>query len=124
MYSQLSRPAILTKEVQLISMKSNRPKVGSKCLTAGWGDIGDNNTLANRLQEVNVTIMPTRTCLRRWREVPITRSMVCAMGAERLQGFCSVRLVKNAKKNLLTFIRPHYFLHFSAAGGFRRSTDL
>ncbi|XP_015252959.1 PREDICTED: mast cell protease 1A-like isoform X2 [Cyprinodon variegatus] len=89
MLLKLSRPAILTKEVQLISMKSNRPKVGSKCLTAGWGDIGDNNTLANRLQEVNVTIMPTRTCQRRWREVPITRSMVCAMGAERLQGFCS-----------------------------------
>uniref|UniRef100_A0A8C6SYL3 trypsin n=1 Tax=Neogobius melanostomus TaxID=47308 RepID=A0A8C6SYL3_9GOBI len=62
---------------------------GRNCITAGWGDIGDNNTLANRLQEVNVTILSQRSCRGRWGAVPITRSMVCGTGADNLQGFCS-----------------------------------
>ncbi|XP_005795775.1 mast cell protease 3-like [Xiphophorus maculatus] len=89
MLLKLSSRANLTKEVQLISLKSGSLRTGSRCITAGWGDISDNRTLANRLQEVNVTIMSPTTCQRRWGEVPIERTMVCAMGSRNRQGFCS-----------------------------------
>ncbi|XP_039983881.1 mast cell protease 1A-like [Xiphias gladius] len=89
MLLKLNGRARLTEAVQLISLKMGRVRTGSQCITAGWGDIGDNNTIAKTLQEVNVTILPGRTCRRRWRTVPITRSMVCGVGSRVFQGFCS-----------------------------------
>ncbi|XP_034561823.1 serine protease 53-like [Notolabrus celidotus] len=86
MLLKLSGNASLTNAVQLIAPK--RGRLG-QCDTAGWGDIGDNNTLASRLQEVNVTLLSLRRCQRRWGAVPIVRSMVCGIGAQVLQGFCS-----------------------------------
>ncbi|XP_069550726.1 mast cell protease 1A-like [Brachyistius frenatus] len=89
MLLQLDRRAKLTEAVQVISLKNGTLRSKSQCLTAGWGDIGDNNTLANRLQEVNVTILSHGTCRMRWGKVPITRTMVCATAARFFQGFCS-----------------------------------
>nr|XP_040039381.1 serine protease 57-like isoform X1 [Gasterosteus aculeatus aculeatus] len=89
MLLKLSSRASLTQAVQLIGLKSGRMRADGQCLTAGWGDVGDNGTLPERLQEVNVTILPQRTCSRRWRGVPITRTMVCGVGAGSIQGFCS-----------------------------------
>ncbi|KAM7012893.1 serine protease 57-like [Tautogolabrus adspersus] len=88
MLLKLSGSAGLTEAVQLIPPKRGR-LTNMQCITAGWGDIGDNNTLATRLQEVNVTLLSRRTCQRRWGAVPITSSMVCGTGARVLQGFCS-----------------------------------
>ncbi|XP_026161400.1 serine protease 57-like isoform X2 [Mastacembelus armatus] len=89
MLLKLSGRAQLTEAVQLISLKAGRLRTGSQCLTAGWGDIGDNQTLPSTLQEVNVTILSQQTCRRRWGMVPITGSMVCGVGARVFQGFCS-----------------------------------
>ncbi|KAM6921988.1 mast cell protease 1A-like [Xenentodon cancila] len=89
MLLKLSGKAQLTEAVQVISLKSDRVEKQSQCLTAGWGDIGDNKTIANRLQEVNVTILSQRMCQRRWGGVPIANSMVCGVGAKRPQGFCA-----------------------------------
>lgn len=89
MLLKLSGRAQLTDAVQLIPLRRGRLRTGSKCITSGWGDVGDNNTLPARLQEVNVTSLPQRTCVRRWRGVPITRSMVCGVGDRAIQGFCS-----------------------------------
>ncbi|XP_044055041.1 mast cell protease 1A-like [Siniperca chuatsi] len=89
MLLKLNSTAQLTETVQLIPLRRGRLRPASQCITAGWGDVGDNNTLPNRLQEVNVTILPQQTCLRRWGSVPITRSMVCGVGASVFQGFCS-----------------------------------
>lgn len=88
--SQLDRRANLTSAVQLIALQRGRLRTSSQCITAGWGDIGDNNTVAIMLQEVNVTLLSMQTCRRRWSGVPITRQMVCATGSRTLQGFCSV----------------------------------
>lgn len=89
MLLKLNQTANLTAAVQLISLHRGRLTANSNCITAGWGDIGDNNTLPNRLQEVNVTILSRGTCRDRWGAVPITRSMVCGTGADVFQGFCS-----------------------------------
>ncbi|XP_017262863.1 serine protease 57-like [Kryptolebias marmoratus] len=89
MLLKLSGRAQLTKEVQLIPLKSDQLRTGSACITAGWGDVGDNNTLANRLQEVNVTVLSRKLCKRRWSNFPIAKTMVCAVGARSFQGFCS-----------------------------------
>ncbi|XP_034036733.1 serine protease 57-like [Thalassophryne amazonica] len=89
MLIQLDRRAILTEAVQLGLLKKGRLRTSTQCITAGWGDIGDNNTLPLTLQEVNVTTLSQQTCRRRWRNVPLTRSMVCATGARSFQGFCS-----------------------------------
>lgn len=84
----------MTDAVQLIPLKTARLPTSSECLTAGWGDVGDNNTIAARLQEVNVTTLSQRTCRRRWRKVPIARTMVCGVGGRNFQGFCSVRSIR------------------------------
>ncbi|KAM8875365.1 serine protease 57-like [Spinachia spinachia] len=89
MLLKLDSRANLTAAVQLIGLKDGRMKAPGRCLTAGWGDIGDDGTVPKRLQEVNVTILSQRTCRRRWRGVPITRTMVCGIGAGGIQGFCS-----------------------------------
>lgn len=77
--------------MQLIPLKPARVPTSSKCLTAGWGDVGDNKTLPARLQEVNVTILSQQSCRTRWRLVPIARTMVCGVGETDFQGICSVR---------------------------------
>ncbi|XP_019752170.1 serine protease 57-like isoform X1 [Hippocampus comes] len=89
MLLQLNGSATLTDEVQLIVPKSGRLGRRSRCITAGWGDIGDNNTLPNTLQEVNVTLLSLRACRRRWGRVPIVSTMVCGTGSRFFQGFCS-----------------------------------
>ncbi|KAM9358307.1 serine protease 57-like [Symphorus nematophorus] len=89
MLLKLNQRAQLTEAVQLISLKRGRLRPSSRCITAGWGDVGDNNTLPVRLQEVNVTTLSDRTCRRRWRGVPITRTMICGVGGRAFQGFCS-----------------------------------
>lgn len=81
----------MTDAVQLIPLKTSRLAASSKCLTAGWGDVGDNKTFPARLQEVNTTTLAQQTCRRRWRNVPIVRTMVCGVGESNFQGFCSVR---------------------------------
>ncbi|XP_060934590.1 serine protease 57-like [Limanda limanda] len=89
MLLKLNASAQLTAAVQLISLKTSRVTTGSRCLTAGWGDIADDRTEPTTLQEVNVTTLSRRTCRRRWGSVPVTRSMVCGVGARVFQGFCS-----------------------------------
>lgn len=90
---QLNGSAQLTDAVQMIPLRRQRLQRSTACLTAGWGDVGDNRTIATRLQEVNVTTLSQRACSRRWgaRRVAIARTMVCGVGAENFQGFCSVR---------------------------------
>ncbi|XP_062250789.1 serine protease 57-like [Platichthys flesus] len=89
MLLKLNGSAQLTVAVQLISLKTSRVATGSRCLTTGWGDIADDRSKPNTLQEVNVTTLSRRTCRRRWGSVPVTRSMVCGVGARGFQGFCS-----------------------------------
>uniref|UniRef100_A0A4W6BYT5 trypsin n=1 Tax=Lates calcarifer TaxID=8187 RepID=A0A4W6BYT5_LATCA len=57
MLLKLNSKVQLTEAVQLIALKTGRINVATQCLTVGWGDIGDNNTLARTLQEVNVTTL-------------------------------------------------------------------
>lgn len=91
--SQLNGSARLNSEVQLIPLNMNRVGARNRCITAGWGDIGDNRTVADRLQEVNVTTLSQRSCRFRWGQgrVPIARSMICGVGRAAVQGFCSVK---------------------------------
>ena len=127
--SQLNGTAQLTAAVQLISLKRGRVRRGSPCLTAGWGDIGDNRTEPNTLQEVNVTTLSRRTCRRRWGSVPIARSMVCGVGERVFQGFCSVRQVNRldidqaklntGKKSIFKHTYCWVTCIFSLQGGFR-----
>ncbi|XP_018522829.1 mast cell protease 1A [Lates calcarifer] len=89
MLLKLNSKVQLTEAVQLIALKTGRINVATQCLTVGWGDIGDNNTLARTLQEVNVTTLSQPVCRLRWRGVPITRTMICGIGSHSFQGFCS-----------------------------------
>ncbi|KAM4628646.1 mast cell protease 1A-like [Polymixia lowei] len=90
MLLKLNRKANLTREVQVIPLMRGRLRINSQCSTAGWGDIGDNNTFPDKLQEVNANILSMNACRRRWEGTPITRSMVCATGPNQAKrGFCS-----------------------------------
>ncbi|XP_068599465.1 mast cell protease 1A-like [Brachionichthys hirsutus] len=89
MLLKLNGSAQLNEAVQLINLTAARMGRSRNCITAGWGDIGDNRTVATRLQEVNVTTLGQRSCRRRWGSVPIARSMICGTGERDIQGFCS-----------------------------------
>ncbi|KAG5830139.1 hypothetical protein ANANG_G00316600 [Anguilla anguilla] len=90
MLLKLDRKVNLTSSVQAIPLLKRRPPSGKVCSTAGWGDVGDNSTLPDKLQEVNTTVLGQPDCAQRWRGgVRITRSMVCATGQRQFQGFCS-----------------------------------
>ncbi|XP_075895610.1 serine protease 57-like isoform X2 [Nelusetta ayraudi] len=91
MLLKLNGSAQLNNAVQLIPLNMDRLRARSRCITVGWGDIGDNRTVADRLQEVNVTTLSQRVCRRRWAQgrVPIARTMVCGVGGAAVQGFCS-----------------------------------
>ncbi|XP_024251443.1 complement factor D [Oncorhynchus tshawytscha] len=89
MLLKLRGRATLNTAVQLIPLMNGSMAEGSMCTTAGWGDIGDNGTLPDKLQEVNATIVPPRECARRWTAVEISSRMVCATGPRAFQGFCS-----------------------------------
>ncbi|XP_053713296.1 serine protease 57-like [Synchiropus splendidus] len=89
MLLKLNRRVQLNNAVQLITLRTGPVRPLSRCLTAGWGDIGDNNTLPDTLQEVNVTILSQRTCRQRWLGVRITQGMICGTGEQNIQGFCS-----------------------------------
>ncbi|XP_061096472.1 mast cell protease 1A-like isoform X2 [Conger conger] len=90
MLLKLNGKAKLTKFVQVIPLMTQRLPPGKVCSTAGWGDVGDNGTLPNKLQEVNTTIIGQKKCAKLWRgSVKITKRMVCATGQRQFQGFCS-----------------------------------
>ncbi|KAL1023024.1 hypothetical protein UPYG_G00035510 [Umbra pygmaea] len=89
MLLKLNGRATLSPAVQLIPLMNSSIAGGTVCSTAGWGDIYDNYTLPDNLQEVNATIVSNRKCSSRWREVKITQRMVCATGPGAFQGFCS-----------------------------------
>uniref|UniRef100_A0A3Q1KGC9 trypsin n=1 Tax=Anabas testudineus TaxID=64144 RepID=A0A3Q1KGC9_ANATE len=97
MLLKLNRRAELNEAVQLISMKAGRLRTRSLCITVGWGDIGDNNTLPSTLQEVNVTTLPQETmvnvsvinldvCKYKWPGLPA--NVICAGGYGTNKGFC------------------------------------
>lgn len=106
--SQLNGSAQLNNAVQLIPLNMDRLRARSRCITVGWGDIGDNRTVADRLQEVNVTALSQRVCRRRWAQgrVPIARTMVCGVGGAAVQGFCSVKTAQ--------LINPRFFCKVSS----------
>ncbi|XP_064186328.1 mast cell protease 1A-like isoform X1 [Anguilla rostrata] len=94
MLLKLDRKANLTSSVQVIPLLKQRPPSGEVCSTAGWGEVDDNGTLPDKLQEVNTTVLGQPECAERWAElsnnkVQITESMVCATGQREFQGFCS-----------------------------------
>ncbi|XP_023859757.1 complement factor D isoform X1 [Salvelinus sp. IW2-2015] len=89
MLLKLRGRAILNRAVQLIPLMNGSMAEGSLCTTAGWGDIDDNSTPPDKLQEVNATIISPRECGRRWSGVNISRRTVCATGPRAFQGFCS-----------------------------------
>ncbi|KAJ8277298.1 hypothetical protein GJAV_G00073670 [Gymnothorax javanicus] len=90
MLVKLDGKAKMTPAVQAIPLMTKRTPVGKVCSTAGWGDVGDNGTLPDSLQEVNATILSQGQCIQRWRGgARISKRMVCATGSRRFQGFCS-----------------------------------
>ncbi|KAI1891704.1 hypothetical protein AGOR_G00146510 [Albula goreensis] len=90
MLLKLNGTANLTRSVQLILLMNGKPSPGKVCSTAGWGDVGDNNTFPDTLQEVNTTIIEKKKCAKQWEgAVVITKHMVCATGQTASQGFCS-----------------------------------
>lgn len=103
---QLNGSAQLNNAVQLIPLNMNRLGASRRCITAGWGDIGDNSTVANTLQEVNVTTLAQRVCRGRWARgrVPIARTMVCGVGSAAVQGFCSVKTAHLINPRFLFFL--------------------
>ncbi|KAJ7993059.1 hypothetical protein DPEC_G00268510 [Dallia pectoralis] len=89
MLLKLKGRATLNAAVQLIPLMNRKMVVGTVCTTAGWGALDDDDTLPDKLQEVNATVLLPSDCSRRWRGVKISRGMLCATGPSAFQGFCS-----------------------------------
>ncbi|XP_041098491.1 mast cell protease 1A-like, partial [Polyodon spathula] len=92
MLLKLDRNATLNSYVQPIPVKSSGDVAeGTVCSTAGWGYIGNNGTYADKLQEVETTVLSRRECYQRWkRYIRIDKSMTCATDHGAFKGFCEV----------------------------------
>ncbi|KAM5193147.1 granzyme A-like [Mantella aurantiaca] len=83
---QLEKKATLGKHVNYITLPQTYEDVkkGTVCETAGWGRT-ENNRLAEKLMEANVTILDRGICSRKWKKkYEITDKMLCTIvGTER-----------------------------------------
>ncbi|KAA0712226.1 Granzyme B(G,H) [Triplophysa tibetana] len=75
----------MVKNVKSISIpnKEKDTKAGSKCSVAGWGKQTTNGSPTDRLMEVDVTVIDTKECQKKWKEK--SSRIVCALGPG---GFC------------------------------------
>ncbi|XP_056615622.1 granzyme H-like [Triplophysa dalaica] len=84
MLLQFNRTTKKTNSVKPISLPNKKRdiKAKSKCSVAGWGRQTTNGSLTNRLMEVDVTVIDSKSCQKYWGK---TSRMVCAIGHG---GFC------------------------------------
>lgn len=65
---------------------------GTVCETAGWGRI-ENSRLADKLMEVNVTILNRAKCSRKWKKkYQITNEMLCTIVGPEKKDVCKVNV--------------------------------
>ncbi|XP_018545063.1 transmembrane protease serine 9 isoform X1 [Lates calcarifer] len=86
---KLQRPVVFNQFVRPIDLWMTPLPVHRKCTITGWGSTRENGPRVNRLQEVNVTILPTDVC-NQYYLGRIRSSMFCAGkdggGADACQG--------------------------------------
>ncbi|KAK2869133.1 hypothetical protein Q7C36_001004 [Tachysurus vachellii] len=88
MLLQLNKTIKKTKHISWISIpkKQNQDvKAKQVCSIAGWGRQSDNSRTSDRLMEVDVTVMDTNACEKKWGEPFSVSSVVCT---SRPGGFC------------------------------------
>uniref|UniRef100_A0A6I8T0K8 Provisional ortholog of granzyme A n=1 Tax=Xenopus tropicalis TaxID=8364 RepID=A0A6I8T0K8_XENTR len=89
---QLSKAAVLGSDVSVLPLSVKRKKLqpGTVCETAGWGTTTNHrNIISDKLMEVNVTIVDTKTCAKRWKPlINITRNMICTSENVEVKGTC------------------------------------
>uniref|UniRef100_A0A4W6C3Y4 Ovochymase 1 n=1 Tax=Lates calcarifer TaxID=8187 RepID=A0A4W6C3Y4_LATCA len=74
---KLQRPVVFNQFVRPIDLWMTPLPVHRKCTITGWGSTRENGPRVNRLQEVNVTILPTDVC-NQYYLGRIRSSMFCA----------------------------------------------
>ncbi|XP_040195340.1 mast cell protease 1A-like isoform X1 [Rana temporaria] len=82
---QLANKAKLGKYVNYTVLPKTYEDVadGTVCETAGWGKT-EHSRPADKLMEVNVTILDRKQCSRKWKKYQITNEMLCTIvGPER-----------------------------------------
>ncbi|XP_073478795.1 mast cell protease 1A-like [Aquarana catesbeiana] len=87
---QLARRTELGKYVNYTILPKTYEDVadGTVCETAGWGRI-ENSRLADRLMEVNVTILNRMKCSRKWKKkYQITNEMLCTIVGREKKDVC------------------------------------
>eukprot|EP00066_Takifugu_rubripes_P024854 XP_011614120.1 PREDICTED: granzyme K-like [Takifugu rubripes] len=79
---QLETEAKQTKNVKFLHLESpkRKPKTGSSCLTAGWGQTNEAvKETSNVLMSVNVTVVDRKKCSKYYSSNRvITKAMICA----------------------------------------------
>ncbi|XP_056615621.1 granzyme-like protein 1 [Triplophysa dalaica] len=85
MILKLARTTKNMKNVKSISIpnKEEDTKAGSKCIVEGWGKQTTKGSPTDRLMEVDVTVIDTKVCEKKWNEK--FSSQVCALSPG---GFC------------------------------------
>uniref|UniRef100_A0A674PCQ7 Granzyme K-like n=1 Tax=Takifugu rubripes TaxID=31033 RepID=A0A674PCQ7_TAKRU len=82
MMLKLETEAKQTKNVKFLHLESpkRKPKTGSSCLTAGWGQTNEAvKETSNVLMSVNVTVVDRKKCSKYYSSNPvITKAMICA----------------------------------------------
>ncbi|KAG2466072.1 GRAA protein, partial [Polypterus senegalus] len=88
---RLSKKAVLNKFVSLLHLPAaaRSPPGGTQCSIAGWGIMGYNGQLADKLQEINVAVIDRDICSGPdYLNKPIKSSMICAGHPNKKKAFC------------------------------------
>ncbi|XP_039606275.1 granzyme A-like [Polypterus senegalus] len=91
MLVKLSKKAVLNKFVSLLHLPAaaRSPPGGTQCSIAGWGIMGYNGQLADKLQEINVAVIDRDICSGPdYLNKPIKSSMICAGHPNKKKAFC------------------------------------
>ena len=77
---RLSQPVSFTNKVSPACLPDNREKtyLGANATATGWGTTGS-GSIANTLQEADVTVISNAACDNYYRN-PITKNMICTVG--------------------------------------------
>ncbi|XP_037373041.1 kallikrein-1-like [Talpa occidentalis] len=85
---RLDRPALISRFVQVLSLPSLEPEIGSACYTSGWDNLKEASYHhQNTLRYMDLVVVPNENCAQSHAH-KVTDSMLCTMSSVEDRPIC------------------------------------